>query len=417
MISPSMECKRKKTWQRRLDTAKHKHRPKLKNWKQCGFANSLQRQKDFKMIQNEDCQHIQDQCIEIDSHKQLLEFSHTRHKNPTHPPIHRIDTRVLSTNDFIECYEKTKIPCIIKGIPENEQWIAHQKWNFAHLKSFNDALFKVGEDDEGYKVKVKMKYFLKYLRNNDDDSPLYVFDSTYDVNKVAKQLLHEYKVPSYFPDDLFSLVGESRRPPYRWFLVGPARSGTCLHIDPLGTSAWNTLLVGTKRWVLFPPGLKKSVVKGTDMILKGEDDEATNYFIDILPRIKEKYAGQFPIIEFFQHPGDTVYVPGGWWHAVLNVEDTIAVTQNYCSRANYEDVWVKTRVGRPKMCAKWLKLLHIHYPDLARKADELNERDSFVMHVKSNKKKESKDKSTSKKRSLSIDQTSSEDNTEKKHKK
>lgn len=63
----------------------------------------------------------------------------------------------------------------------------------------------------------------------------------------------------------------------RWFLVGPRRSGTSLHIDPLGTSAWNTVVSGRKLWVLFPPHVDKDVAKGKDLIRQGEDDEPVRF--------------------------------------------------------------------------------------------------------------------------------------------
>lgn len=97
------------------------------------------------------------------------------------------------------------------------------------------------------------------------------------------------------------------------------RSGTCVHIDPLGTSAWNTLIVGKKRWVLFPPHIEKHIVKGRDCIRKGEDDEAIHYFTTILPRMKLRAQANgntgdykdFECYEFTQHEKETVFIPNG----------------------------------------------------------------------------------------------------------
>ena len=55
-------------------------------------------------------------------------------------------------------------------------------------------------------------------------------------------MLEEYEIPEYFREDLFEFMKEEDRPDWRWFLVGPSRSGSPLHQDPHRTSAWNALL-------------------------------------------------------------------------------------------------------------------------------------------------------------------------------
>ena len=360
-----------KTWERRIAEAKGKHRPKLRDWARDQFASPGSDN------------HERFQCL------QALGQQQQQGQIPR-GEISRVDSSTISVEDFIVRFEEPSIPVVVCNNPQQGARPDSPLYSFTRLrKNYGSRIFKVGEDDEGYKVKVKLKYFLQYLRSNssDDDSPLYVFDSTFDDDEVAKSILDAYSVPHLFPDDLFSLVGEKRRPPYRWFLVGGKRSGTCVHIDPLGTSAWNTIIRGRKRWVLFPPETPKRIAKALDVIQKGEDDEAVHYFTLFLPRLRQLQQQQknFTMIEFTQYPGETVFVPGGWWHAVLNLDDTVAVTQNFCSRTNFINVWKQTREGRKKMAASWLKRLRIHYPLLAQAADRANSEDGFIVYSTKNK--------------------------------
>jgi len=82
-----------------------------------------------------------------------------------------------------------------------------------------------------------------------------------------------------------------------------------------------------------------------------------------------------PIIVFVA----SVFVPHGWWHAVLNLTHTVGVTQNFVSPRNFDHVWMKTRTSRKRLAWKWLGQLDEHYPHLAERARKMNERDNFVM--------------------------------------
>lgn len=69
--------------------------------------------------------------------------------------------------------------------------------------------------------------------------------------------------------------------------MGPERSGSTVHLDPLETSAWNTSLQGHKLWVLFPENIPKFVVKGKAFRGRDYEDESINYFTEILPKMIE----------------------------------------------------------------------------------------------------------------------------------
>ncbi|XP_042017280.1 F-box protein At5g06550-like [Salvia splendens] len=234
--------------------------------------------------------------------------------------------RGISVDEFISSFEEPNKPVLLEGCLD--KWPAMEKWDREYLVEVcGDEQFSVGP------VQMKLGDYFRYSDQVKEERPLYLFDPKF-AEKVP-QLGMDYGVPEYFSEDLFSVLG-SERPDYRWIIIGPAGSGSSFHIDPNSTSAWNAVVRGSKKWVLFPPDVvPPGVHPSPDGAEVACPVSIIEWFMNFYSAMK---SWEKSPIECICKAGEVIFVPNGWWHLVINLEDSVAITQNFASRRNLLNV-------------------------------------------------------------------------------
>ena len=96
------------------------------------------------------------------------------------------------------------------------------------------------------------------------------------------------------------------------FALGPTGSGINFHYHKDG---WNEVLFGRKRWFLYPPTV------GAPPGGYNQFEAALRWFESTYDALDE---AQRPW-ECMQYPGEVFYVPEDWYHATINIGETVAV--------------------------------------------------------------------------------------------
>uniref|UniRef100_M4BBI9 JmjC domain-containing protein n=1 Tax=Hyaloperonospora arabidopsidis (strain Emoy2) TaxID=559515 RepID=M4BBI9_HYAAE len=243
--------------------------------------------------------------------------------------VARRSAKDMTLEGFRNEFEGPNVPVIITDAIND--WSAMTKWTDKYLE---DVCGSTTFDAGGFQF--PLEEYLNYARTLQDDQPLFIFDKKF-AGKVS-QLARDYTVPKYFCDDYFAFLGEARRPDYRWLIIGPAKSGSSFHIDPNATNAWNGVIRGRKKWIMFPPG---QVPPG---IHPSEDGSEVSAPVSLMEwfmtfyKTCQKLPAHLKPLEGICREGEVMFVPHGWWHTVLNIEESIAVTQNFVSSCNVKSV-------------------------------------------------------------------------------
>ncbi|KAB8606265.1 hypothetical protein FH972_025894 [Carpinus fangiana] len=223
-----------------------------------------------------------------------------------------------------------------------KSWRAYKEWSTSHLLSrYGKTAFRAEAVDW------PLATYVNYMHDcTDDESPLYLFDCAFvekmglrvpedGVSAAQSQLEDEYDYipPTTFHPDLFSPLA-AQRPHHRWIILGPARSGSTFHKDPNATSAWNAVLRGSKYWIMFPSGA--DIPSPPGVYVSADQSEVTSplSIAEWLLSFHAEARRTKGCMEGICGEGEVLYVPSGWYHLVLNLEESLAITQNFVPRAH-----------------------------------------------------------------------------------
>lgn len=235
----------------------------------------------------------------------------------TTSPIEKINF----TSDLLvnENFRFSKKPVLVKNLIDD--WPALEKWtmdffdsNYGGISEFvSRSDSKLNTEDKHF----SLSEYISYAKNSDDDNPYYFKSQFHRTTSLYK----DYNQPILYPCWYSQISLQKRKYELSWIYVGAKGTFSEMHLDIWNSSAWNALISGKKLWVFYTKKQIKSLFK---------DDQFS--WSDNCPTQLNK-----PLF-CIQEPGDVVFTPSGWYHAVLNLEAGISITENFINETNYKEV-------------------------------------------------------------------------------
>jgi hypothetical protein len=208
----------------------------------------------------------------------------------------------LSVSDFL-LYQMRSIPVIVERNPQDSA-LFQQLCEKEHLTEYygsRQVILSTANSFSHNKLSTSLSDYLNNMMHAQDLSidgatTYLLFGDNSDED--WKDLLDHYKKPKYpYPEGSLS-----------WGIAG---SGTGVPFHHHG-AVFNEVIHGLKRWFLYPP----------DITPEFHEDQTTLYWLlNVYPYLSNKAL----LLECVLGPNEMLFLPSFWWHATLNVGETVNI--------------------------------------------------------------------------------------------
>ena len=152
------------------------------------------------------------------------------------------------------------------------------------------------------------------------------------------ELLNDFEISSHFEPNWLAQWPLSKSFPFsskelvEFFMGPPGAMGPTIHQDAYLTHAWISQIYGTKRVWMVSPQCKGNMYP--------DPAKKTHSLLIDLEFPDEKFSEFDPteVASVLLSPGETIFIPSGWWHTAECVTASISLSGNFANSTNFSDV-------------------------------------------------------------------------------
>jgi len=234
----------------------------------------------------------------------------------------------LSREEFIRRYRNPRVPVVVTDATRD--WPALTKLTFAFLKErWGEREVVIGNK------KYKLGEFIELLLSSTREKPA-PYPCKLNVRKEFAELAADF--PRYdlaTPDRIGSPLIPRRCLDGNYdlevFLGGPGGEFPYLHYDYLGLFAYINMIVGEKEFTIYTPDqtpylYPDSNARWVSTVANHHQPDLAKYPLMAMARPVKVALG----------PGETLFIPSGWWHTARSLTPSISVAFDQLCSSNWD---------------------------------------------------------------------------------